>query len=84
MILLKLFGGLKKTCGSSIVPIEEKELPLSNILQILKNLTENPDEISPDNLMILVNDVESSALLDHNKILRSGDVVTVASIIHGG
>jgi molybdopterin converting factor small subunit len=84
LILIKLFGALKKSCGSSIVPIEEKELPLSNIFQILKNLTENPDEISPDNLMILVNNVESSALLDDNKILRSGDVVTVVSMIHGG
>ena len=83
MILLKLLGGIKKSCGSSVVPIEEKELPLANLLQILKRLAKNPDDVSPDNLMILVNNVESSAL-EANKILKSGDVVTVVSIIHGG
>jgi molybdopterin converting factor small subunit len=83
LILLKLLGGIKKSCGSSVVSIEEKELPLDNLLQILKKLAKNPDEASPDNLMILVNNVESSAL-EGNKMLKSGDVVTVVSIIHGG
>ncbi|MGA8843815.1 MAG: MoaD/ThiS family protein [Nitrososphaeraceae archaeon] len=84
MILVKLLGSIKKSCGASLVPIEKQELPLTNLFPILKKIAKNPEEITEDNLMILINNVEASALQEHNKILKSGDIVTVVSIIHGG
>lgn len=56
---------------------------LSNIFSILcKNMT-NSRHIDTENLLILINGVDLS-ISDNGQKIRSGDIVTIANLVHGG
>ncbi len=83
MITLKLLGSVKKYCGKESIIINEKEIMISNIFSILsKNMT-NSRHIDTDNLLILINGVDLS-ISDNGQKIRSGDIVTIANLVHGG
>lgn len=83
MITLKLLGSIKKYCGKESIIVNEKEIVLSNIFSILcKNMT-NSRHIDTENLLILINGVDLS-ISDNGQKIRSGDIVTIANLVHGG
>jgi hypothetical protein len=63
--------------------INEKEIMISNIFSILNQNTENSNFIDKENLLILINGVDLSICGVDQKI-KSGDIVTIANLIHGG
>ena len=56
---------------------------LSNIFSILYQNITNSKHIDKENLLILINGVDSSISGTDQKI-KSGDIVTIANLIHGG
>ena len=56
---------------------------LSNVFSILYQNITNPKHIDKENLLILINGVDLSISGTDQKI-KSGDVVTIANLIHGG
>ena len=56
---------------------------LSNIFSILYQNVTNSKHIDKENLLILINGVDLSISGTDQKI-KSGDVVTIANLIHGG
>lgn len=83
MITLKLLGSIKKFCGKDHIIINEKELMISNIFSILNQDIDNSNFIDKENLLILINGVDLSICGVDQKI-KSGDIVTIANLIHGG
>ena len=83
MITLKLLGSIKKFCGKDTIMINEKEIMISNIFSILNRDIDNSNFIDNENLLILINGVDLSIYGVDQKI-KSGDIVTIASLIHGG
>ncbi|HEY7226745.1 MAG TPA: hypothetical protein VH481_01310 [Nitrososphaeraceae archaeon] len=83
MITLKLLGSIKKYCGKDNIIINEKEIKLSNIFSVLNQNISNSQLIDKENLLILINGVDLSVCGTDQKI-KSGDIVTVANLIHGG
>jgi molybdopterin converting factor small subunit len=83
LITLKLLGSIKKFCGKDNIIINEKEIMISNIFSILNQNVDNSNFIDKENLLILINGVDLSIFGVDQKI-KSGDVVTIASLIHGG
>lgn len=83
MITLKLLGSIKKFCGKDTIIINEKEIMISNIFSILNQDIDNSNFIDKENLLILINGVDLSICGVDQKI-QSGDVVTIANLIHGG
>lgn len=83
MITLKLLGSIKKYCGKDNIIIHEKEIMLSNIFSVLNQNTNNSNLIDKENLLILINGVDLSVSGTDQKI-KSGDIVTIANLIHGG
>ena len=83
MITLKLLGSIKKYCGKDNIIINEKEIKLSNIFSVLNQNISNSELIDKENLLILINGVDLSVCGTDRKI-KSGDIVTVANLIHGG
>lgn len=83
MITLKLLGSIKKYCGKESIIVHEKEIVLSNIYSILYQNMSNSRHIDTENLLILINGVDSSISGADQKI-KSGDIVTIANLIHGG
>ena len=56
---------------------------ISNIFSILNQNIDNSNFIDKENLLILINGVDLSICGVDQKI-KSGDIVTIANIIHGG
>jgi molybdopterin converting factor small subunit len=83
LITLKLLGSIKKYCGKDNIIINEKEIKLSNIFSVLNQNISNSQLIDKENLLILINGVDLSVCGTDQKI-KSGDIVTVANLIHGG
>jgi hypothetical protein len=83
LITLKLLGSIKKFCGKDTIMINEKEIMISNIFSILNQDIDNSNFINKENLLILINGVDLSIYGVDQKI-KSGDIVTIASLIHGG
>lgn len=83
MITLKLLGSIKKFCGKDTIIINEKEIMISNIFSILNQDIDNSNFIDKENLLILINGVDLSICGADQKI-KSGDIVTIANLIHGG
>lgn len=83
MITLRLLGSIKKYCGKESIILNEKEIMLSNVFSILYQNITNSKHIDKENLLILINGVDSSISGADQKI-KSGDIVTIANLIHGG
>ena len=56
---------------------------ISNIFSILNQDIDNSNFIDKENLLILINGVDLSIFGADQKI-KSGDIVTIANLIHGG
>lgn len=83
MITLRLLGSIKKFCGKDTIIINEKEIMISNIFSVLNQDIDNSNFIDKENLLILINGVDLSICGADQKI-KSGDIVTIANLIHGG
>ncbi|HEX5673056.1 MAG TPA: hypothetical protein VFX75_02525 [Nitrososphaeraceae archaeon] len=83
MITLKLLGSIKKYCGKERIIVHEKEIMLSNIYSILYQNMSNSRHIDTENLLILINGVDLS-ISENGKKIKSGDIVTIANLVHGG
>lgn len=83
MITLKLLGSIKKYCGKDNIIIHQKETTLSNIFSILHERMNNAKHLDKENLLILINGADLSISGNDQKI-KSGDIVTIANLIHGG
>lgn len=83
MITLRLLGSIKKYCGKDNIIVNEKEIMISNVYSLLYQNIDSPNLIDRENLLILVNGVDLSICGVDQKI-KSGDIVTIANLIHGG
>jgi len=83
LITLRLLGSIKKYCGKDNIIINEKEIMISNIFSILNQNIDKSNFIDKENLLILINGVDLSISGTDQKI-KSGDIVTIANLIHGG
>jgi molybdopterin converting factor small subunit len=83
LITLKLLGSIKKYCGKESIIVHEKEIMLSNIFSILYQNMSNSKHIDTENLLILINGVDLS-ISGNGKKIKSGDIVTIANLVHGG
>jgi molybdopterin converting factor small subunit len=83
LITLKLLGSIKKYCGKESIIVHEKEIVLSNIYSILYQNMSNSKHIDTENLLILINGVDLS-ISGNGKKIKSGDIVTIANLVHGG
>jgi hypothetical protein len=83
LITLKLLGSIKKYCGKESIVVQEKEIMLSNIFSILHKNMSDSKRIDTENLLILINGVDSS-ISGYGQKIKSGDIVTIANLVHGG
>ena len=84
MITLKLLGGVKKAIGRNSIVIDKSQSNLKEIFEELKNKSTDASIIDEKNLMISVNGVDSSVIGGKEAIIKTGDIITIVTIIHGG
>ncbi|MEW5840516.1 MoaD/ThiS family protein [Nitrososphaera sp.] len=84
MIRIRLLGGAKKAVGRPSVELDRPESSVSEILKFLQSSAQEPRLLEPENLIVAVNGVDSQALDGALTVARSGDLVTVVTVVHGG
>jgi len=84
LITLKLLGGVKFVTGKTSIVIDKPQSTIKEIIEELKNDSRNSKILNEQNLIITVNGVDSSVSGGKDTIIKSGDVITIVTIIHGG
>ncbi|MBM3896360.1 MAG: thiamine biosynthesis protein ThiS [Thaumarchaeota archaeon] len=85
MIIVKLFGGAKKTFSTDQIIVNQDNLTIKELLDFLaKTKPKNTNELDTNNLLVAINGVDSSTIGGFSAKLKANDVVSIIPIIHGG
>jgi tRNA threonylcarbamoyladenosine modification (KEOPS) complex Cgi121 subunit/molybdopterin converting factor small subunit len=84
MIAIRLLGGAKKAVGKPAVDLDRPSASVAEILQFLSSISTDARLLQPNNLIVAVNGVDSAALQGQQTLAKSGDTVTVVTVVHGG
>jgi tRNA threonylcarbamoyladenosine modification (KEOPS) complex Cgi121 subunit/molybdopterin converting factor small subunit len=85
MITVKLLGGARKSFSSDKLEIPNDSVTISGLVDTLqRSIPANMPKLDPDNILVAVNGVDSSALQGKETLLQDGDVVTIIPLVHGG
>lgn len=84
MITLKLLGGVKFAMGKTSMVINKSQATVKEIIEELKNESRHTKILNEQNLIITVNGVDSSITGGKDTVIKSGDILTIVTIIHGG
>ena len=84
LITIKLMGNLKKTFSNDLFTFERKNSTLQQVIDYLIKYQSENNNFDGKNVMIAVNGRDSSALDGLETTVKSGDIVTIIPIIHGG
>ncbi len=81
---MNLLGGARKALGKSEISLESGETSVSGILDFLKMNAIEKGIIENNNLLIVINGKDTSVLDGYDTIVRTGDVIKIVTIVHGG
>jgi tRNA threonylcarbamoyladenosine modification (KEOPS) complex Cgi121 subunit/molybdopterin converting factor small subunit len=84
MISIKLLGGARKAIGKPEVFFERPSASLLEILEFLQAHSIRPDLLKLENLIIAINGVDCNVLQGHATEAKSGDQITIVTVVHGG
>lgn len=70
--------------GKNSIVINKSQSTIKEIFEELKNKAKDSKIIDEKNLMISVNGVDSSVIGGKDAIIKTGDIVTIVTIVHGG
>jgi molybdopterin synthase sulfur carrier subunit len=84
LINIKLLGGIKKTAGRSSLVFNKQIASISEVLTFLKDNVNDPNILDTGNVLVTINGADSSMLSKDENILKTGDSVTIVTIVHGG
>ncbi len=84
MITVKFLGGARTALGRDRLQIERPDAKLYEILDTVRSLAPGNSVLSPNNLLVAVNGVESSVVGGLEATVRDGDVVSIVPVVHGG
>jgi molybdopterin converting factor small subunit len=84
LITLKLLGGVKFAIGKNSLVIDKSQSTVKEIIEELKNEAIEPKLLNEKNLMVSVNGIDSSVTGGKETVIKTGDVITIVTIIHGG
>jgi molybdopterin synthase sulfur carrier subunit len=84
LIDINLLGGVKKAVGRSTLVLDRHVASISEILKFLKDNVGESKNLDADNILVTINGADSSMLSRDENIVKTGDTVTIVTIVHGG
>jgi hypothetical protein len=84
MIVIRLLGPIQKILNSKIMYLHKNETSIPELMSFLREKAMVPNNIDQKNFVIAINGIESSLISQDDSAIKSGDTVTIASLIHGG
>ena len=70
--------------GKTSMVINKSQATVKEIIEELKNESRHTNILNEQNLIITVNGVDSSITGGKETVIKSGDILTIVTIIHGG
>ena len=70
--------------GKTSMVINKSQATVKEIIDELKNESRHTKILNEQNLIITVNGVDSSITGGKDTVIKSGDILTIVTIIHGG
>jgi molybdopterin converting factor small subunit len=70
--------------GKTSMVINKSQATVKEIIDELKNESRHTKILNEQNLIITVNGVDSSITGGKETVIKSGDILTIVTIIHGG
>lgn len=70
--------------GKTSMVINKSQATIKEIIEELKNESRHTKILNEQNLIITVNGVDSSITGGKETVIKSGDILTIVTIIHGG
>ena len=70
--------------GKNSIVIDKPQSTVKEIIKELKNESRHTKILNEQNLIITVNGVDSSITGGKDTVIKSGDILTIVTIIHGG
>ena len=78
-------GSLKKIFSTDSFTFDESNSTVQSVINyLIEKQPENSNEFDGKNIMIAINGKDSSALSGSETSIKSGDIITIIPIIHGG
>ena len=84
MITIQLLGGAKKAVGQSSVSLDRSSASIAEILKLLKDRAVQPKILDPSNILVTLNGADSAMLRGDDTTVKTGDIVTIVTVVHGG
>jgi len=85
MITVNFTGGVRKLFETDKITLNQNNLTINQLIEYLVDIKpKNTAYFDGKNLLIAINEIDSSALDGYNTIIRQNDVVNIIPIIHGG
>jgi len=85
LIIVKFFGGAKKSFSTDSLSLENDEFTIQELLNhLLEQKPPKTPELDVNNILVAVNGVDSSAIQGKSTKLKDNDVVSIIPVIHGG
>jgi sulfur-carrier protein len=84
LITLKLLGGVKYAIGKNSIIIDKSLSTIQDIIDELQKRSNDKRIMNEKNLLISVNGVESSVIGGKDAIIKTGDIITIVTVVHGG
>jgi sulfur-carrier protein len=83
LIDIELLGGIKKAVGRSSLVLDKHVASISEILKFIKANVGNSN-FDANNILVTINGADSSMVSRDEDIVKTGDTVTIVTIVHGG
>ena len=82
---IKFFGNICNHTPANNISADFNNHSINQMLDILKSKY-NIDQsiLKSNNLLIAINNVEISVLNNHDTLIKTGDIISIISISHGG
>ena len=84
MITIRLIGGAKKAVGKPAISFDRTNASVLEVLEFLKSIAVESRLLQPNNLIITLNGIDCASLQRHKTMVKSGDIVTIVPVVHGG
>ena len=85
MITVNFTGGARKSFDTNEIMLNKNNFTVKQLIDYLITVKpKNTANFDGKNLLIAINDIDSSALNGYDTILKNNDVVNIIPIIHGG
>ena len=85
MITINFTGGVRKSFDTDKIVLDKDNITVNQLIEyLIDSKPKNTASFDGKNLLIAINEIDSSALNGYDTVIKQNDVVNIIPIIHGG